>query len=615
MNREELSKLPIETLKQMALEKAEMQSKREELKSLSVDELKNLALEKASQGDSLGGQMQAGLESFGKGATLGYLPHLQAGAKMLVDKFTPESDTDKQLREQGFNIEEDDSYTSTRDSNIKRQQQQAEQYPKTTTAGELAGGVATGIATAGVGAQAKGLSIGAKILHGAKIGATYGALQNPKDIEGKVSGLQLLDRFENAVTGGATGAIVPIVGESLKGVKKAYKGTRNFIKKGAEAQALQAAGAERGSINKVLKSNRIDLDKAGRDLMEPKLELGGKSIVNVGDTIDDISSNIKKMEKSTGSKIGDILEETDDFLDNLDFSELSRKERLQVKNFSIDMRNFKSMMRRYYAKNLSGVDKKTTYNTMMRALNELEEGTKGGNKNLSLKNFAELRKTVDDKITWTKATQDLTPVQAGFKEMRHRMQEITKNKIKLADKFRGTDLLSEFEKANKDFAQYKTLSEFSRNRIASKSNKFFGMSELLSSITGSGLGASAIGGVAGGPLGAITGIGASLASKKWGGAVGARALKRTAEIMEKDPTRLGKFTDVLIKAYDKGEEEFLRSIVNLATNDAEFKEAIKPNNKSSNKRRLSRNNGKKRNLSIWEKKQLEKGKSFNFEKL
>ena len=69
---------------------------------------------------SLGTQLQAGLESFGQAATLGYLPQLQAGAEQLSMGAT--QDVDEQLKAQGFKLPED-GYVQSRDENIRRQKQ------------------------------------------------------------------------------------------------------------------------------------------------------------------------------------------------------------------------------------------------------------------------------------------------------------------------------------------------------------------------------------------------------------------------------------------------------------------------------------------------------------
>ena len=529
--------------------------------------------ETSGQQDSVGGQIQAGVESFGKGATLGYLPQIQAGAETLIEKFTPESDADKQLREQGFDVQNaETSYAEKRDANIERQERQEEQYPKTAMTGEVLGA----ISTAPLLPQAKGASVIGKIASGAKSGGIYGAIMNPSDTKGEVSGLQIIERFENALGGATTGAVVPLAGQALKGVKKGYKAGAEFLKKGSRHQALSASGAERGTLKKVFKANRIDLEEVGESLFKRRRELLGKAIIMPADDIEKIARKIGTMERLTGSRIGKITRTTDEFLDGLKFEDLTRKQILKVRQSRIDMPTFKKVMKAELRKNLKGVDKRETYRKISKALDELG----GEGKNVSLETLRELRKSVDDKLNWTKATQDLTPVQNAFKEIRHKMQDITKRKIRIADEIAGTNNLKAFETANKEFAQYKTLAEFAQNKISAQmGNKLFGMSEMLFGISGA---------TTGGPLGVVLGTAGSMASKKWGGSTGARALRRTAKLLQSDPMKFGKFTDKLIGLVDKKPDVVAKAIIQL-NDDPEFREiinpAIKPKQRKKNGRK------------------------------
>ncbi|MHB8484058.1 MAG: hypothetical protein ACYDBV_15280, partial [Nitrospiria bacterium] len=170
------------------------------------------------------------LESFGNGLSLGYLPHLQAlGEKIetpVLNYLT------------GKNVPTDD-YLSARDANIQRQQQQMQANPKTALAGNIAGGLTTGIATMGLMAPAaeagtaanvaKTASLASKVgqgvMTGAKVGATFGAIANPGDTQGEISPLQLSQRAQGAYQGAKFGALVggaaPVVAEGFKQIPTA----------------------------------------------------------------------------------------------------------------------------------------------------------------------------------------------------------------------------------------------------------------------------------------------------------------------------------------------------------------------------------------------------------
>ena len=131
------------------------QQPRQGLTTEEITELAELESREASLASQqeLGSQAQTAIESFGQAATLGFLPQIQAGAEALIEKFTPESEADRLLREQGFTLPEEkgfeEQFIERRDINIERQRRQAEISPKSALAGTIAGALTTGIATGG----------------------------------------------------------------------------------------------------------------------------------------------------------------------------------------------------------------------------------------------------------------------------------------------------------------------------------------------------------------------------------------------------------------------------------------------------------------------------------
>lgn len=187
------------------------------------------------------GKAETALESFGKGLTFGYLPQIQAGVEKATDFLTGSPS---------------EPYVQIRDANVRRQKAQAEENPGTALGSEVAGGIVSGIAApgaifgkAGQAAKAaeavkaaeelKNASTLAKLANtgvrvvkgaaeGAKIGGIYGAIQNPGDVEGEVSPLQLDQRLENAKTGakfgGLVGGAAPLIVDTVKGAVKVAPG-------------------------------------------------------------------------------------------------------------------------------------------------------------------------------------------------------------------------------------------------------------------------------------------------------------------------------------------------------------------------------------------------------
>lgn len=265
--------------------------------------------EPASNPDT--GVAQTALEHFGKGASLGYLPQLQAGAEKAVDTIGDVKDKaldivglgdlasiDFQLRKKGFKLP-DSTYTEVRDANIKRQAEQAKVNPGVAHAADIAGGLTTGIATSGllpeVGAAT---TIAGKVaqgaVQGAKVGGIYGAVANPGDVEGEVSPLQLKQRAMNAGKGAATGAViggaVPIV---AKGVSTVANKIADKLQNVAEDAAVNATGATGKQASKFS-------DDAGRELLD-------RGIVKFGDNQAKISERAQQAVDAANKQIDSSL--------------------------------------------------------------------------------------------------------------------------------------------------------------------------------------------------------------------------------------------------------------------------------------------------------------------
>lgn len=185
--------------------------------------------------DNTPGAAQSGLEFFGQGLTARYLPHFQAAVSKAIDSAGLMKDVvadkvgmddlasvDYHLRKQGFKIP-DDTYLQIRDANINRMLEEEKAHPELTSKAEVAGNV-VGASMLGAGAPIKGATLAARLgqaaLAGARGGAIYGAIQNPGDIEGKISPLQLKERVENAGEGMAGGAAVgPVFHGAIEGLQ------------------------------------------------------------------------------------------------------------------------------------------------------------------------------------------------------------------------------------------------------------------------------------------------------------------------------------------------------------------------------------------------------------
>jgi len=137
------------------------------------------------------GDAGAAVQGIGAGASLNYMPQLQALAEPAITKVMDLATGQNQYADLP-------DYATRRDQWIKHQQKVAEEHPKSFMGGNLLGTLATGMA-APAGAFAEGAGLGTKAAAMIASGAAARAIQNPGDKEGVVDPLQLSERAHNAV--------------------------------------------------------------------------------------------------------------------------------------------------------------------------------------------------------------------------------------------------------------------------------------------------------------------------------------------------------------------------------------------------------------------------------
>lgn len=210
--------MPILSDEQMAALEAEEAPKQ----VLSDDDMAALEAEHAQQAPALAPStpIQSFVEGVGQTASMGYLPQLQTGAELGINKLSEflgvgPSGQDVALRAQGFSVPEE-SYVQSRDANIARQAAQAQTDPVASSLGKGVGLVAGGTALP-FGPASQGVrTAGQAVLQGAKSGALMGAVANPGDTAGEVSPLQLGDRAVNTAIGGSLGGFLSGAGAGIK---------------------------------------------------------------------------------------------------------------------------------------------------------------------------------------------------------------------------------------------------------------------------------------------------------------------------------------------------------------------------------------------------------------
>lgn len=241
-----------------------------------------------------GSKIEAALEGFGEGATLGYLNNLQA----LAEK--PVTAIGNLIT--GNDVEADD-YVTARDSYNRRQAELQKENPGSFAAGQVAGTIASSIPVA---KAAQGATVAARALQGAGAGAIYGAAQNTSEQEGEVGNLDLMERGINSFAGGLMGAgsslgvdaLAKGAGAAGKGLNAARNKAGNYFKKGAEDLIENATGATR-------KQAENYKEGTGRFLLDNKL-------AGFGDTAEDIAEKTGRAIKSAEDKIDSSLRALDE---------------------------------------------------------------------------------------------------------------------------------------------------------------------------------------------------------------------------------------------------------------------------------------------------------------
>jgi len=503
--------------------------------------------------------IEAGIQGFGEGATLGYLPQLQALAGKGIEFLTPESEADKALKAQGFTIgDEPESYTEMRDKFVGRGEALAEQEPIATMAGQLGGGLISGLAMAPLTGGATAATTMARIGQAAKTGATMGFLYNPGETEGEVSPLQIKERLKNMAYGAVTGAITQ---GGLEGVAKTAKAIGRIpgtLKRYAEVKSFKASGAMLKDFR--LQYGRKKVNDIGRSMLD-------HNVVALGDDISDIAKKSEIMKNHVGNKIGEIYKNADDQL--LKLAKPNKKQAAKLADTALDtIRLSDEIATEVHNKYTGKVGGKKVIDAVFKNLDEIAEN---GN-DLTMSKWQEIRRSIDDNINWAR-DNELPGVERELKGMRTKMQSYAKKRLATLDDIFGGQRSKEIVKANKDFSNLADVAKMAKDKMAREESKAaFGLRERLQSGVGAVVGGM-VGGVPGAIAGGAIGSVATKAARQYGTPIVARSANKIGQILEKNPQLLGKFAQPLMESLKNSPKEFAAVLTNFMQ-DPEFKKAV-----------------------------------------
>lgn len=540
-------------------------------------EAEELGLQQLSQRDA-----ETALQSGADVATLGYLPQLQAAGGKIIEALTPEDETTRQLREQGFNIEDQPrSFVEQRDVSRQRLGQLQEANPVASAIGTGTGAIVSGIATGGA-ASAVGKAIpGAaklataaqaapKIAGAAKIGgeaALIGFLQNPGDVEGELSGSQFSERLKNTKYSVVSAAITAGGLKGIGAAAKKIKGAARSLKSFAELKSFKAAGGMIKDYRKHL-TGEFTKDEVDRKINKISRVILDNNVMQVGDDINGIANNAAILKEAAGETIGEIYSASDEALsqavNNPRYAKL-------LEATDLDMEMFAKLYKKQLVKNVGGLAGESTI--IPRIAKELDSIAKNGK--VTLKRLQKIRQSIDEQINFAKATTEVKGTQRELLRLRNKLQDIAKRRVRAADKIRGTKDTARLIKANEEFSALKDIADMSGDKaIREEANAAFGMRERQGGIVGSVIGMAGGGGVLSAAAGAALGTVSVKAARQYGTPIIAKTADKTARLLERNPELLGKFADPLIKAAEDGTEAFVRT-VSFLRSDPEFKKKVR----------------------------------------
>jgi hypothetical protein len=254
---------------------------------------------------------QSALQGFGNQATFGHLPQLNAAVEPVAAKIAD-------LVTGGNSYETIPDYATRRDQWIAQQLAAKNASPKAYTAGQVGGGLSTGLAIPLGAAAEAGLPL--QMLSGAGSAIAQSALQNPGDQPGVVNPLQLSERASNVVnnpTNIAVNALAPAVGPALNsagGLLSALAERKAFKALGPYArQAMQAFN--RDKVNSI---GRTALDE-GVVTMPPTSYAGLENRANAAASTagQNLGNTVEQMaQKETGAPVSLSREDIANNLEN-----------------------------------------------------------------------------------------------------------------------------------------------------------------------------------------------------------------------------------------------------------------------------------------------------------
>lgn len=442
------------------------------------------------------------LQGFGEQASFGYLPQLQGIAEVLTPN--PNKELDERLKSQGFKLPAEPTYVQARDAAIARENQLKEAAPESFVAGSIGGALGGGAGLAGLAGKA-GKALGllkegskagllARTGQAAAGGAAQGAIMNPGDTEGEITGLQEQERLQNAKTGAVLGA-----GAQL-GLSALAKGSQflgrlpETAKKYAQMKAFKASGAMLKDFRNAADRGRIG--KLGQALID-------EGMVEPGATFETIAEAAAQKKAAAGEIIGDLYEQAAKELDNPELlQQIPGDKAMRLAETRLDADKYAQELEKMFAGELKG---KAGGTRALGAVQSVLDELKSNGSNVNLSTLQEFKEGLDDIIKYNRdLSQEPLSKQYMFK-VRDYLKDRIQDRIGALDSALGKERLGALREANDQYGVWAELSRIAKDRVnRENANRFMSLTDSI--MTSGGMsGGAAAGMMAAGPIGAVKG--------------------------------------------------------------------------------------------------------------
>jgi hypothetical protein len=257
------------------------------------------------------GVIESGLAGAAQGATLGHADELAGLLGAVYDK------GEALLGKRG-DISFGDAYRTRRDAARRRDADQKKANPKTYTAGEIGGGIASAVATGGALGAAGNTqrALGLSALGGAAAGSGYS--------KGDLGSAQhMIDTGIGAALGPATYAVGKAGEKTLKGAadlagkSKTGQAVRDYLTKKlkttAGERAAKAAIGQNKRAYQELAAKKGGVEGFGRKLLDTKLD-SGKPLIRFGNNVDEIGEKALTKLDELSPRYNQIYDQIDEMM-------------------------------------------------------------------------------------------------------------------------------------------------------------------------------------------------------------------------------------------------------------------------------------------------------------